>query len=824
MTEFLQDLRVGARQLRRRPAFAAAAIGSLALGVGVTTTLFTVVNAVLLKASPLRDPARLVEVYSGQEGELAQLTTSYPDYLSLHAEVPAFQGLAAYAFVRGVLSTSGRPVLVTGETVSGNYFDLLGVSMAHGRGFRDDEAATPNEAPVAVVSHGLWQRQLGARADVVGSTVKISGLPYTVIGVAPASYAGGIPGLAVDFWVPVTMVERLQFSGVQWSGLNDPGTTRLDRRATRWLFLKGRLDDGQTLAQARAQSEALYTRLATEYKATNEKVKVSLLPASDIRFHPMLDGYVKAASAGLLAAVGLLLLIACANVAALLLARGTSRRREMAVRAAIGASRGRLVRQLLSEGLVLALAGGVLGTLLASWAGTALGAYSTNLLPLRTAFDFSLDGTALAFAVAVSMTTAVLFGLAPAWSASRPELVPALKDSLDTVGTHRRVTLRDALVVGQLALSLVLLVSGALLARGLLVARGTNLGFDPSHVATLSFNPQMNGYDLDRSMALRERALAAMRSLPGVTAASLASRLPLAPDINMDSFVVPGHDGPTDDGTAVDTVQVGAAYFDVVGVPLVAGRAFTEDEVAHERPVVVVNETFARTYWPDGSAVGRVIHSGGFNQPALEVVGVARDHKVRSVGESSLPYVHRPMARGRTVDLVVRTSGPVEAALPALRQAIWALEPDVVFTTDGGAAEAVEATMAPTRIGAALVGAIGVLALLLASVGLYGVIAYSVSLRTREIGIRLALGATPSQVLRMVLGQGARLALTGVALGALLAAAAAQVLASLLYGVSAFDPLAYAAAAAVLVAVALAANAWPALTASRVAPAIAIRS
>ena len=824
MIEFLQDLRVGARQLIRGPGFAAVAIGSLALGVGVTTTLFTLVNSVLLKASPLRDPAHLVEVYSGQQGQLPQLTTSYPDYLSLRAEVPAFQGLAAYAFVRGVLSTEGRPLLVAGEAVSGNYFDVLGVSMAQGRGFRADESASPEVAAVVVVSHGLWQRQLGGRPDVVGSTVKLSGLPYTVVGVAAATYAGGIPGLAVDFWIPVTMVEHLQFTGVQWTGDNDPGTTRLDQRSTRWLFLKGRLAQGQTIAQARAQGEALYARLSAEYTATNEKVNVNMVAAADVRFHPMLDGYVKAASAGLLAAVGLLLVIACANVAALLLARGTARRREMAVRAAIGASRGRLVRQLLSEGIVLAAIGGLLGTLLASWAARTLGAYSTNLLPLRTAFDFSLDGTATAFAVGVSMTSAVLFGLAPAWSASRPELVPALKDAFGTVDAHRRVTLRDALVVGQLALSLVLLVSGALLARGLVVARGTNLGFDPSRIATLSFNPQMNGYDLDRAMALRERALSAVRALPGVTAASVASRLPLAADINMDSYVVPGHHGPTDDGTSIDAVQVGADYFTVVGVPLVAGRAFTEDEVAHERPVVVVNETFARTYWPGASAIGRVIHSGGFDQPALEVVGVARDHKVRSVGEQALPYVHRPMGRGRTVDLVIRTSGPAAATLPMLRQAIWALEPDVVFTSDDGAAEAVDTTMAPTRIGAAMVGAIGVLALLLASVGLYGVIAYSVSLRTREIGIRLALGAEPSQVLRMVLGQGVRLALVGVAVGALLAAGAAQVLASLLYGVSAFDPVAYAAASTALVAVALAANFWPALAASLVAPAIAIRS
>lgn len=826
MSEFLQDLRVGVRQLVRRPAFALTAIGSLALGIGLTTTLFTVVNAVLFKSSPLRDPAQLVEVYSGQRGEDMQLTTSYPDLQSLRAGVPALSGLAGHAYVRGVLSTSATPLLVMGETVTANYFDVLGVPMAMGRGFRADEDATPDGAPVAVVSHGLWQRQLGGRPDVVGSTVKLSGLAYTVIGIAPETFPGTMPGIASQFWVPVTMVERLQFTGMQWTGDDtDPGTTRLDRRSTRWLFVKGRLAAGQTLAQARAQAEAVFAQLAADHPITNAKAVVSLVPAANVRFHPMVDGYVRAASAGLLGAVGLVLLIACANVAALLLARGTARRREMAVRAAIGAGRGRLVRQLLSEGLVLAAAGGVAGVLLAAWAGQLIGAYATDMLPIPTTFDFTLDRTVLLFAGVVSVVTALVFGLAPAWSASRPELVPALKDTLESSGGgHRRVTLRDALVVGQLALSLVLLVSGALLARGLVVARATDLGFDPSRIAYLVFSPQMNGYDTGRAMALRARALDAVKAVPGVTAASLSTRLPLGPDINMSSYAVPGRHDADDDGTSVDTTYVGADYFTVMGIPLVEGRGFTEDEAANDRPVIVVNETFAKTFWPGESAVGRVVHNGGLDQEALTIVGVSRDHKVRSAGEASMPYAHLPIGAGRSIELVVRTAGPAGAVMPALKKAVWALEPDAVFTAEGAATDAVEATLAPTRIGAALIGVVGVLALLLAAVGLYGVIAYSVSLRTREVGIRMALGAERGQVLRMVLGQGARLALVGIGIGAALAAAAASVLQSMLYGVSAIDPLAYGAAALLLLVVALAANLAPAITASRVAPATAIRS
>jgi len=825
MGEFLQDVRVGFRQLVRRPAFAVTAIGSLALGIGVTTTLFTVVNAVLFKSSPLRDPSQLVEIYSMQRGDDPMpLTSSYPDLQSLRAGVPAFSGIAANAYVRGVLSTAASPLLVMGEAVTANYFDVLGVPIGKGRGFRADEDAAADGAPVVVLSHGLWQRELGARPDVVGSTVKLSGLPYTVVGVAPASFPGTLPGLASDFWVPVTMVDRFQFTGMQWTGDSDPGTTRLDRRSTRWLFAKGRLVEGQTIEQARAQAEAVFAALATQFPNTNEKALVSLVPAANIRFHPLVDGYVRAASAGLLGAVGLVLLVACANVAALLLARGTSRRREMAVRAAIGAGRGRLVRQLLSEGLVLALIGGASGVLMAMWASSLIGTYATTLLPITTTFDFTLDRAVLVFAGVVSLLTAVIFGLAPAWSASRPELVPALKDALDGGGSvRRRLTLRDALVVGQLALSLVLLVSGALLARGFVVARGTDLGFDPTRVAALSFSPQMNGYDLDRTIALRDRAIEALKAVPGVTAVSMSTRMPLGPDINMSSYAVPGHHAADSDGESVDTVAIGADYFEVMGVPLVEGRGFTRDEVDNERPVIVVNETFAKTYWPGQSAVGRAVHDGGFDQPALQIVGVARDHKVRSAGEAPMPYVHTTMGRSRSVNLVARATGPASALVPAMKRAIWALEPDVVFTTEGAATDAVEATMAPTRIGATIIGVVGVLALGLAAIGLYGVIAYSVSLRTREVGIRMALGAERGQVLRMVLGQGTRLALAGVGLGAVLAAGVATVLQSMLYGVSTFDPAAYAVASGLLLLVALVANLAPAIAASRVQPATAIR-
>jgi predicted permease len=384
--------------------------------------------------------------------------------------------------------------------------------------------------------------------------------------------------------------------------------------------------------------------------------------------------------------------------------------------------------------------------------------------------------------------------------------------------------MRDVLVVGQLAVSLVLLVAGALLGRGLLVARSTDTGYDDAQVAMLSFNLQMNGYDVDRAVALRERAAEALAALPGVTAVSSASRLPLAPDITMEAIRVPGHHVAADPPTPVDSASVGADYFTVMGLQLVEGRPFSRADEAEARPVVIVNETMARQFWPGTSAVGQRIYPDGFDNPPVEVIGVARDHKVRSMGETPRPYMLTTPDRTTAVSLVVRTSGPAEAALPVLRQAIWALEPDVVFTEDVAGTAVAEVTMAPTRIAAGLIGAFGLLALTLAAVGLYGVIAYAVSLRTREMGIRLALGAPRGRVLRMVLGQGTRLAAIGLIVGTVAAMVAGQALEALLYGVSTFDPIAYTGAAGALLLVAVLANLVPAIHAARINPVQALRN
>jgi predicted permease len=818
---FIADVRLGLRQLFQQPAFTAVAI--LSLGIGLNTTLFSVVNAVLLRDNPFADPHRLVEIYTGLSKDFPQLTTSYPDFVDIRDGAPAIQGLVANAYVRGILSTSGRPMLVTGEAVTSNYFDVLGTGLTLGRAFRPDENVVPDAAPVAVLSYGLWQRQFGARTTVIGETMRLSGLDYTIIGVGPRRFSGTLPGIPTDFWVPLMMVNRLEFSGVQASTGNDPGTTRFDRRGTRWLFLKGRLVQGQTVEAARAQIETIFARNSTSYPLTNKDVTTTVLAASSVRFHPMLDGYIRAASTGLLAAVSLVLLVACANVANLLLVRGRARRRELAIREALGATRRRITQQLVTEALLLAMIGGALGLGIAWWAGRLLSGVGTNVFPMPISFDFSIDATVLLFAVAASFATAALFGLAPAWASSKLNLVPALKE-LAEGDRARTLTVRDALVVGQLAVSVVLLVTGALLTRAFIKANNADLGYDPTPIASLSFDLQMNGYDVARATTLRREAERALRALPGVVAVSTATRLPLAPDINMKGILVAGHHAPTDEGDPIDYAAVGIDYFQAVNVPIVDGRGFTEVDLTQHRKVVVINETMARRYWPNRRAVGGLIYSGAFDAEPYEVIGVVRDHKVRSVGEDPRPYLHFPDQPERQIGFVVRMATPAASALPMLRDVLWKLEPDIVFTEDAPAEQIAQTTVAPTRIGAMILGAFGLLALLLATIGLYGVIAYSVSRRTREMGIRIAVGAQRQQVLRMVLTQGLRLAAVGVVMGALLSAAIGSVLESLLFGVSRFDPIAYAIVALMLLATAAAANVIPALVAARVDPVKALRS
>jgi predicted permease len=497
----------------------------------------------------------------------------------------------------------------------------------------------------------------------------------------------------------------------------------------------------------------------------------------------------------------------------------------MAVRLAIGASRGRILRQLLAESLVLAVLGGSLGVLFAVWAGRLLSSAQLPL-PVPLAFDYALDGRVLAFAILASFLTTTLFGLAPALQAAKSELVGALRGEAGVLGGRaRRFHLRDVLVGGQLALSVVLLVAGALLLRALFEASHIRPGFEPDRLAILSFNLKMNGYTKEQTEALHKRVTERLRSVPGAEEVALVSRAPLGSDINMEGIRIKGHHDPEGQPTTIDATYVEPAYFPALGLRAVDGRLLTEADGEGKPGVVVINEAMARRYWPDRSAVGERVYTEGFDGPSFEVVGVVADYKVRGLGEDPRPYLHfawrqRP---SQSTTLLVRSAATGAPLLAGLKAAVLELEPAVVFTEEGTVADLLRLTLAPTRVGALLLAAFGGLALLLASIGLYGVVAQSVAQRTREIGVRVALGADARSVLRTVLGRGMRLASAGALAGLLAAAVLTRTLSSLLYGVSAVDPLAYLAAVLVLLAVAALANFIPARRAARVDPMVALR-
>lgn len=829
MENLLRDLGFGARLLWRRPAFTAVAVLSLALGIGLSTVMFSVVNAVLFAPTPVREPERLAEIYTSQLAEMPYLTTSYPDFLDLQSSTDAFSGMAAHAMVRGLFRRGeDRAEIVLGEVVNEGYFDVLGIRLARGRPFTPEENRTELTDPVMVLSHGFWQRRLGGEPGVLGRTIELSGVTYTVVGVAPAGFAGSIPGLAPEFWAPLAMVEKLNFSGIQsQSSTPVPGTTRLQQRETRWLFLTARLAPGRSLEEARAQVETVGARLAGEHPEIDKNLRASVLSARAVRFHPMIDGVLAPAASVLMGAVGLVLLVACANVASMLLARAAGRRREIAVRLAIGAARGRVVRQLLAESLCLAALGGALGLLLA-YGGSRILTSLPLPLPVPVSFTFALDGRVLLFALLASLGTVLAFGLAPALQASRPALVPSLRAEAGSGLGHdrRRFVPRHLLVTGQLALSLVLLVAGALLLRALGAARDIPPGFDPDRLAVLSFNLKMNGYTEEQAVSFQRRLVDQLSTAAGVEQVALVSRPPLGSDYNMEGIRLPGQHGPDDEPALVDATYVEPDYFAAIGVSILEGRTFGDADTEGSPRVVVVNEAMAKRFWPGRSALGERIYTEGFDKPAHQVVGVVRDYAVRLLGEAARPYLHLAwrQQKSRHTTVLARTSGPARAAVASLRQSVLSLEPAVVFTEEGTASDLLRLTLVPTRVGATLLGSFGAIALFLAAIGLYGVVSYNVEQRTREVGLRMALGARVGDVLRLVLGQGMRLALVGVVIGGLGAAAVARVLSSLLYGVSAVDPLAYGGAMALVLAVALVANWLPARLAARVDPMVALRT
>ena len=816
MTSLLQDMRFGVRRLLKSPGFTLVAVASLALGIGANTAIFSLVNTVLLRPLPVARPERLVSVsvLGKDDSMLAFSYPSYKDFRDRGGDV--LSGLFAERLSPMSLSRGGSNERVWGYLVTGNYFEVLGVAAAQGRTFTPEEDRAALSSPVAVISHACWQRRFGADPSVVGRDVLLNGRTFRVVGVMPEGFAGTEIVYTPEVWVPMTMQAWIE-----------PGNEWLERRSTQNIFAVGRLKDGVSVEQAQASLNRLAEQLGREYPDTNEGQKIVLVPPGFII--PQLRGAVVGFAAVLMGVVGLVLLIACTNLASLLLARASARRKEIALCVALGASRWRLVRQLLTESLLLALAGGGAGLLLAVWILSLVAAYRPPL-DIPVWIEAAVDWRVLLFTLCASLLTTLLFGLAPALQATRTDLIPALKDTGGRAGRSRS-RLRSALVVAQVTLSLVLLVAAGLTMRALARLQTTSPGFEVENGLVASYDLSLQGYDEARGREFLRRLVERVRQVPGVRAASLTDLFPLSLNYSSNDVYIEGRPGGRGANVPLAMVaSVEQGYFDAMGIPVVAGRPFGERDTSGAPRVVVVNETFARRFFPGADpareAVGKRISSAGDGGPWSEIVGVAKDGKYWTIGEAPQMFVYSPLAQSYSPagTLVVRTAGgDPRALIPALNAEVRALDPALPLFDVKTVEEHMGVSLFPARVAAALLGSFGLLALLLAGVGVYGVVSYAAARRTREIGIRMALGARPRDVLRLVAGGGMLLVALGVALGLAGAFALTRFMEGLLYGVSATDPFTFALVVFVLLAVALLACLVPARRATKVDPMIALR-
>jgi predicted permease len=830
MQTLWQDLRYGARMLLKKPGFTLIAVLTLSLGIGANTAIFSLADKLLLRSLPVKKPQQLALV-SGESVNPKFLSNifSYPNYLDYRAQNEVFSYLGAFTQLNvryGEGQQSGQLRL---EAVSGNYFETLGLAPALGRVIQADDNRQEDAHPVAVISYGCWQRRFGGRRDVVGQSLLLNGLDYSIIGVAPAGFTGMYLEAPVEAWTPLMM--RRQLLGA---------TTSNFERKLAWLRLLGRLKPGVTLAQAQASFD-LTARRIWEANTTESERK---LPFNEKRILLEPGGQGISAlrrSFGdtlklLLAVVGLLLALACANVANLLLTRATERRKEIAVRLALGASRWQIIRQLLTESLLLAALGAGASLLVAPWLYDLLLAFQPGYVNEQTILQNSLDGRVLAFTTLTAVVTGVLFGLIPAWQSARAALLPALKDA-QSDEQARRWNASSALVITQVALALVMLIGAGLLVRSLQRLFAVDPGFRAEKLLIVALELPRTAYaaatDEAGKRAVDERnnqyfaeLTARVRALPGVADATTATITPFSGNIGKTSVVIEGWQTKPGENIAIDNSKVGPGYHELLGIPLAQGRGFTERDNAQAPGVVIINETFARTYFSNQNPLGKRLSLGTRGQQWLEIIGVTRDHRLHSLTEAPQPHLDVPALQhpyGAFARLVVRAQLDPLSLAPAVRREALALNPQVTLEPPVTLEAEVKTSLAASRMASALTALFGLTALLLASLGLYGVLAHSVQRRTHEIGIRMALGAEARDVLRLALKQGLWLTALGIALGLGAATMATRLLASLLYDITPNDPLTFVGITLLLTFVALGACWIPARRATKVDPMIALR-
>ena len=813
MESLLQDLRFGIRTLLKNPGFTAVAVLTLALGIGGNATVFSWIRAVLLNPLPGVEHSRQWVAVETVMPNGEYHTSSYPDYRDFRDQNHVFSSLIGFELVAVDMSIRNQapPERVWGLIVTENYFDALGVQPAMGRTFHAEPHQALNSDPYIVLGNGLWQRLFGSDRNIVGRTVHINGHPFTVIGVAPRNFYGTIAGLDAQYFVPMMMQPVVL-----------PGED-LEQRSPTFVHIMGRLRPDATIAQAQAEISAIAQHLEKEYPNPNTAQGVGVYVAPVWKAHYGVQDFLRSVLAFLMIVAVLVLLIACVNVANLLLARATVREKEMAVRAALGAGAARLIRQLLVESLLLAFAGGVGGIFLALWGVNLLGAFLPPAhLPIALAVN--VDASVLAFTLILSLVTGLVFGLAPAWQISRVNLNDSLKTSARTTGSgaggHR---LRDVLVVSEMVLATVLLVAAGLLLRSLHKAEAVGPGFNTKEVTLAAFDLRGSGYSDDRAVEFYDHLLDKLRANPAVESASLERFVPLwFTGRGYSTARIENYTPKPNEDMGLDFNVVGPDYFKLVQIPLVAGRDFSEQDRDGAPKVVIVNQTMANRFWPGQDATGHRVRIWG---DWRTVVGVARDIKYHRMNEPLEPFIYFPQlqADGTDANILVRSQLPTAAVISAVRSAAQSLDSKVQPLETDSLGGLMQASMFANRTAASLASVLGILGTLLAALGIYGVLSYSVSQRIREIGIRVALGAQRQHVLRLVVGHGLRLALLGVAVGALAASAVTQGMGSLLFGVSATDPLTFAIVVLVITAVAILAAYIPARRAMRVDPMVALR-
>ena len=810
MNSFIQDLKYGMRVLLKAPGFTIIAILTLALGIGANSTIFSWINSTILNPIPgVKDTAPLGELAAGPDGDPTPL--SYPDYLDLRNNNHTLTNFMGFSLWAIDLTGNDKPQFIWGDLVSANYFDTLGIHAFLGRTFLPEEGTRPGGAPVVVLGYGLWQTRFGGDRNMIGKNIQINKRPYTVIGVAPPGFLGTQSGTRAQLWIPMVMVQQL-VSG------NDNLLT--DRSAT-WMMGIGRLKSGVTRAQAQADLGNLYARIAKEYPDAHRGTETATL-------YPMwrapwgANFYLRMILFLLMAISGVVLLLACANVANLLLVRSVTRRREMAIRLSIGATRWRLVRQLLAESLILSLCGGGIAMLITLWTSGVFGDFiPPTTIPIY--MNFHADSTVFYATLAISALTGVIFGILPALRSSSLEPVNVLKeDSGGASAGRKKARLSSALVVAQIAMSLLLLVCAGLFIRSFRVKEQFNPGFNPQGVLLESYDLRGVGYSKESGLEFDRQLLAKLRTLPGVQSAALASWIPMSMTISRTHVDAEGYVPRLHESMNMDAAEVSPDYLRTMQIALSSGREFRASDRPDTELVAMVDQEFVRRYWPNQSALGKNVRVDG---KWYMVVGVTANFDTSDVGEKPRPFVYLPLFQNYAsgVAIHLRVAGNPLAYVGAAENAVHSLDADLPLSDINTLQSRIELSTTQQRIGGVFVGAFGLLALILAAVGVYGVLAYTTRQRTHELGIRMALGAEPRGIFALVLRQGAILAASGIAVGLALSFVLTRALAKVLFGISPADTLTYVAVSGVLISVALVACYLPARRAAKVDPMVALR-